>query len=601
MGLSMDKKTCGKVLLLTAAGALVLLSYLKGVLISLDIDESYAVAMGYRLVRGDALVRDMWEPHQFSAFGVALFAAPYVWLRGNADYLVIYLRSVCVLIHSSLGFLMYRLLRKRTGQREALCVLFLHLLFLPKWVQSLEFELMHYWFLLGIFLSLYAYFAGEKSRGVLPFTAGVCLAGCITCYPTMIILYPFYLCGIRRLERRCQGKTGWDAKGRMVWKGSSLFTAGLLLAGGGILICLLSCLSWKELPHYLSYIFMDASHNTYTMYEKWRMYLEQVSGQLLDYFVYFLAAVLIVLCGMYFGKIFWGTFKKFETALFASLMLAAFFLQMKALYGFLSGDENQFFYQGRFMALIFPALLLCFRYKGRMTSWFWLCILPALLSVLAVLFVTNMDTNVTYAKAFLGVIGSVLVFGEYGRMSGEGNGRRKIFPVLCRIAGAALCATLLVCRILLIRVSGCLPVSILAPLEKLEIGPAAGIYVLRDTAEIWNDNYRILSDRIMAEDKLLYIGAENLVYVATDAVAATPSTQGTTVYNEMFLHYYQEHPELLPNVVVFDRSYAEDPVCYLSFSASLQSGVFFDWLKEYCADGTVEETDHLVIVRKARI
>ena len=54
-------------LLLTIAGMV------KAVFVSLDIDESYAVSEAYRLISGDKLLYDMWEPHQFSALIPALF------------------------------------------------------------------------------------------------------------------------------------------------------------------------------------------------------------------------------------------------------------------------------------------------------------------------------------------------------------------------------------------------------------------------------------------------------------------------------------------------------------------------------------------------
>lgn len=47
---------------------LTILGYIKNIFISLDIDESYAVAQSYRLAMGEHLFVDMWEPHQLSAF-----------------------------------------------------------------------------------------------------------------------------------------------------------------------------------------------------------------------------------------------------------------------------------------------------------------------------------------------------------------------------------------------------------------------------------------------------------------------------------------------------------------------------------------------------
>lgn len=63
--------------------AVTLLAFIKSIWISLDIDEAYAVTLGYRMAQGDILVRDMWEPHQFSGFLAALLTAPYLWVRGG--------------------------------------------------------------------------------------------------------------------------------------------------------------------------------------------------------------------------------------------------------------------------------------------------------------------------------------------------------------------------------------------------------------------------------------------------------------------------------------------------------------------------------------
>lgn len=40
-----------------------LLAILKSIYISFDIDEGYAIAQSYRLLKGDRLIAEMWEPH----------------------------------------------------------------------------------------------------------------------------------------------------------------------------------------------------------------------------------------------------------------------------------------------------------------------------------------------------------------------------------------------------------------------------------------------------------------------------------------------------------------------------------------------------------
>ncbi len=595
------------------------LAFARAIWISLDIDESYAVACAYRLTRGDRLIRDMWEPHQLSAFLPALFAAPYIWIRGNTDCLVIYLRLIGILIHTGMGIFLYRQIKRSTDRRFAFCMLLLHLNYLPKWVQMPEFELMHYWCLLGIFLVLHAYFTAEKPGMALPFIGGCLLTGSLFCYPTMILLYPFYILAICLLERLR------SAKRSRIWKSCGLFTLGAFLPGAVFLGYLFSYMSFEEIKRYVSYIFLDTSHNVYTMGEKWAMYAEQIREQAQQYGFYCLLAALIILgtypvCRFLLRKKGPAGRKELFAAAdgwkiaAAILLLAAALMQCRGLYGFLLEDGNQFFFQARYMAVLIPAIVLCVCFRKsslhrNMKLWLYLCILPSLVSLGAVLLMTNMDTNTAYAKVFLGVLGSFLIFYECVRENvedthgGECAGRsvlawRRIFKVLCLCLGGLILAGFFVCRLVLIRVSGCLPVTILAPMDRVENGPGKGIYVLQETAGRWNDNDWELKRLVDEGDRVLYIGAESLVYAELETAPATPSTQGTTVYNEMFLRYYEEHPERIPNVIVYDRSFGEDPVYALYYSYSLQYPQFLQWLAQNYRDGQITETEHLIVVRK---
>lgn len=597
-------------LVLKVVGAVLIgltfLSFVKAIWISLDIDESYAVACAYRMVRGDRLIRDMWEPHQLSAFLPALFAAPYIRIRGNTDYLVIWLRIIGVLIHTGMGVLLYRQLGKKIDRFAAFCIMILHLNFLPKWVQMPEFELMHYWCLLGIFLSLYAYFTGKKPGMLLPFLGGCLLAVSMLCYPTMFLLYPFYILAIFMLERQ-----GDNLRGMKQWRSSALFTLGAVLTGTVFLACLFSYMSLDELKRYISYIFLDTSHGVYTMGEKWSIYGKQIQEQAGDYGWYLLAAagIVLFLCLIYRFALHRNIFCKRSLGrqglavciwpvVTVVLVLAGLLMQLKAISGFLFEDENQFFLQLRYMAVILPALLIGIRHCRKMAVWLYLCIIPGLVSVAAVLFVTNMDINTAYSKAFLGVLGGLVIICQYSGAILEGSFGKKVFTVLSYALGGMLLTGLLVCRLILIRVSGCLPVTLRASLERMENGPEKGVYVLADTAEVWNNNYRELENEIDREDRVLYIGAESLVYVEMEALPATPSTQGTTVYNEMFLRYYEEHPERIPNVIVYDKTFGENPVYSLYYGYSLQNPEFFHWIEENYRDARKTETDHMIILKR---
>lgn len=572
---------------------LTILAGVKAIFVSLDIDESYAVAQAYRLARGDRLLVDMWEPHQFSAFLAALLIKPYCMLTHTTEYLVIYLRIMGILIHTALGIWLYRVVKRQFGESLGFWAFVLHLNFLPKWVQMPEFEVMHYWFLLAMFLLLVQYFKSPKGKWQYPFLAGICLVGTMMSYPTMILLYPVYVLGMCMLERSRHGR-----KGKQVGSSSLFLTLGALASGGGFLVYLFSYQSLSAFRQNLSYIFLDESHTTNSQAVKWSFYGQQLLENLRTYGWYLLctvvgAGILFLISRMIpagkkeqcnreqIGK-------RMEEICVILLLLVAIEMQIAQMMGCLFGDENQFYMQFRYVAILLPALYLGFRYRGKMAELLWLGVLPGIVSLIAALFVTNMSLDITYSRTFMGVLCGLLIMGIYGQ------GKRTWIRAAQGLLWITLLGTFFVCRLVLIRVTGCLPVTVHAPLEKMTAGPARGIYVLQSEAVVWNENMKVLQEQIRPGDKVLYIGAENLAYLATDCIVAAPSTQGTAVYNEMYLYYYREHPERLPDVIVIDKTFATRE----SYQYLESNQVIFDWIAEEYGEAHVWESDFLKVMRK---
>ena len=63
-------------LILIAAGSI--LAAIKCIFVGLQMDEEYAYTLSYRLIKGDRLLTQVWDPHQTSAFLLSLIE--WIWI-----------------------------------------------------------------------------------------------------------------------------------------------------------------------------------------------------------------------------------------------------------------------------------------------------------------------------------------------------------------------------------------------------------------------------------------------------------------------------------------------------------------------------------------
>lgn len=567
---------------------LTVLACIKTIWISLDIDESYAIAQSYRLAIGERLFRDLWESHQLSG----VYMAPFIWLflkiAGTTSWIVIYTRIVGTVIQFLIGIFLVNTLKKHVSDWMLLMLFFLHMNFMPKWVQSPEFELLQYWFILLMFCCTCRYFLHERHNSFWLIITGLLLVGQMMLYPTLFVLYPIYLIGIvwcdkkRKLNRV------------KIIKDSTLFTLGALVPGLLFLGYLASYMTIADFFRYLGYIMQDESHTLVSTSVKWKIYLASFQIILLETIACIIVASIIT----------WiiGKKKNFLVRMSTLVFCILGFIQ---LYGCAFGNKNQFYLLWRYFDFGLCGIALYIQLKKKSTYilereiFFWFASLPGFIAVLAVLVITNMDVNTTMAKMFISVIGTILLMylnqkNKEETFDQQETMKNTVPDRLLFIVFVTLFCSLLFGKLIQMRITGCGQITILAPMEKIEEGPAKGIYMISDTATILNADYTVLDDLLTSDDTLLYVGAENLIYLWTGAKIGTPSTQGTNAYNEEFISYFEEHPEKIPTVIVIDKQLGSNPVYY----NSSQNYILFQWIDEYYQNAEVLDTDYLTIYIK---
>ena len=127
-------------------------------------DAEYQMAMGYRLLKGDTPILEMWEPNQTSAFLSAIIMKLYLSIAGTTTGIVLFVNVMGYLIRVGIsGFLYYRI-NKMAGKVPALIACFLFILIGPKDMLVPDYSNMEVWFSTLTVLFLVEYFE-KKSCG----------------------------------------------------------------------------------------------------------------------------------------------------------------------------------------------------------------------------------------------------------------------------------------------------------------------------------------------------------------------------------------------------------------------------------------------------
>ena len=177
-----------KYLLLAAS----IVATVKIIFFGFDIDEQYAVSMAYRLVQGDRMFLEMWEPHQTSAFFSAAFLWLYMQLFHTLKYSVLFLRIVGVVTQLLISILTYRTFRKFVTENTAFVIAVFYYNIIPKNSTVPDFSNMLLWFSMLLFLCLLYFFLAENNE--IPgkyfylIMSGLSTSALVLSYPTCLFV-----------------------------------------------------------------------------------------------------------------------------------------------------------------------------------------------------------------------------------------------------------------------------------------------------------------------------------------------------------------------------------------------------------------------------
>ena len=512
--------------------AVALLALSRSLFTGLEIDEQYALSLSYRLLRGDALFESMWEPHQLSSLPLVPVLALFMAVTGGTAGILLFVRAVTLLCKVGLSFVFYRAVRPRLGEPVAFWAALVLLVYTPKWFLGPDYISQQFHFTVAAFLCLWLYYSGRPAGWAA--LGAVCACFSFLAFPQSIFAAPVYFIGMLVLDRQRGGKGAW------------VFLGSCVVCGLAFVAFVLRGLPLSRLISRAMMILNDPQYN-FTTGER----LARLAAQAAD--VAKMLAKPALLSAVFTVGLCWRSRRRFfETWLHGFALWSVVYCLASALMD-RSMDMRQYL----------PVLVLL----GGWTFWadrkqdnrrtrsllFWLGWLPGVAAYLMILRSTLLGLAPTFMYLMWAAVCGVLAI----CLRADSPETALHVHKLCHALLVLVFLFVVVCRVCLIMTTGWKPHAAWdTPLRQVTSGPAAGIWMDEREADR-QDALALALEPFAGKQLLESIGeAEGLAYLMNDGTMTVgqASVISGTDSDPRFIAYYEELPEKLPDVVLYDRN-----------------------------------------------
>lgn len=542
---------------------LLLLACISLVFTNLGYDGEYQLAMAYRLLRGDQLVTQMWEPHQTSAFLCAILMKLYLCVTDTTTGIVLFTQVCGLMIRGGIAFWLAKQLQSVSGKWPAVIAGIVYFLISPKDILTPEFSNMQVWFATAMYLCLLQHL---KKRNVLWLVgAGVSLCLAVFSYPSAILCY---FAGSFILWKYSETR-----KKDLLW-----FTGVCAVIGGAFVISLLYRCGLETLLTCLECALGVEPSHTVSMGGKFLAHLFNLGK---------IAGMLAGVCaiGLVVERL-WALLgrKKQDGFCVEHWLLVSWFILMGCFLWNILSVRNRGGY-----GIPLGMMLLLSVWKRKLLSVQEKRVYDAaaavgLMNLLATLLLSDHAFLQAVPYMILWICVSILpLYRWFEQLSGEEL--KKAFSW-----GFQVWLLLVIFRIGFIHV----PIygrsqifSVLDDLALIRSGPAIGIVTDEGGAARQRDSMQEWSKYVHPGDTIWILGepVDTLGYLYEDVEVGAPSVMSTPTYNENLLMYWEMNPEKYPDVVILSSAFGE-----LSYELA-QNQWLLSWLEEeYRADTVTDGT-----------
>jgi len=499
---------------------LAVLVNIKSIFTDYNIDSGYAVATSYRMILGDQMFFDMWEPHQTSAFLCTFLMKIYMTITGTTTGIVIFLHAAGVLLKGLFTYLIYRTLKPYINPIILGFMCIFCFAVSPKGMPLPEFSNMQLWFSIGLFCCLFKHFnQSGKLRYLLLSGLFLCLE--IISYPSCIIVF-FGVIGLILLysERK--------------FRDILIFSGECFLMGISYLSLFIFKIGLTPFIQTCRYIIAGDESHDMSLLEKFIEYTKELA-------IASLLFIVIAIISLVVQKI----TQKNAVYIFFILVYICDFTKT------ITSSTGYYFRFPIYMPFVLFSLFILHLCNETERKLYIIGLVISSSSFFATLILTNLSFAASINYLILGIMVSFIPISKY----------LELHPIC--IKETRLYSGFFIFLLLTIFFNGYITKTMNAQHTNLfhvrgvvKQGPALGIfseymgpYIMNVTIPEWKEN-------INPGDRVLVVSAgtlDPLIYLYQDDVEISmASTICTPTYDEKLLTYWELHPEKKPNVVAIE-------------------------------------------------
>lgn len=534
-----DKKT-GVICILLLAGSV--LAAFKCIFIGLQVDEEYAVSMPYRMLLGDKMFTQIWDPHQTSAFLTEALLWVYKTIFHTTDGVVIWLRLFATLIHGILAWRIYRMLQHFLSPEYSFYLSVLYFNLLPKGYITPEFSNMLCWSLTLLLLSLFR--LSQSGKPAVALESGIWMCCMALSYPSAVILFPFVLFYV------------WKQKG-CGKKSALLFAATCLLCGGIYFLYLFSYMSPRQLLENLNYLLIgNSGHTESGLAGRFRIYLKGAGQAVLFSAAYavFACLALWILKKCKKTKDWYAKLSKTDK----KAAVLYFMLFSGILYQFVHwirmGQEYEYSYIYAVYFVLFGIYFFIRKYLDSAllkTADLW--ITGNILMLIAVLMLTDLGIFPSVRYVSSGIIMALAAFVLYSEKRAP-----SVYRKLAKILLLSWCFVSIFIKAWEYRDNDGTMQNITCVRGMVSVGPAKGLITQYMSSYIQESTFEEMQRYLSPGESLLLLDTGGTIsYLFQDVKVASYTTISDPRYNEILLKYWELNPDKYPDVIMVQCWYGE--------------------------------------------